>query len=410
MRIQPLSILVAISLVASAQQAPKKQPTSTVTGHIYCADTNAPARMASVMLEPVRLVEKAGTVTGPGSSNAQIVMTAVETGLDGSFAIQKVSPGTYYVIAYKSGYLSPLATFPSDVLSHPSEEDRKRIDATVPKITVEAGLPASIDLRLERGAAISGTILFDDGTPAADLAVRALVRNKQGQKDTWSPLRATPFAMSAEARTDDLGRYRIAGLAPREYTVQVDLELLEREFGVTVGGEGTSMMYRPPLARIAFFSGSTSHKREAAPFKLGAGEERTGEDITIPLSKLHTISGELLAAHDGHTLTRANIQLLDADDKSEMETTRLGRADNKFHLFFVPEGNYILHIDDTADVTYEDVPFPPGTMPPSHEETHVLRIYGTLDQQLTVHDDIPGLTISVPDKTAPQSTPGAAAQ
>jgi hypothetical protein len=93
-----------------------------------------------------------------------------------------------------------------------------------------------------------------------------------------------------------------------------------------------------------------------------------------------------------------------------METTRLGRGDNRFHLFFVPEGNYILHIDETADVTYEDVPFPPGTMPPTHEETHVLRTYGTLDHQLTVHDDIPGLTISVPDKTAPQPAPRAAAQ
>jgi hypothetical protein len=410
MRIRPLIVLVATPFVAAAQQAQKKQPTTTVTGHIYCADANAPARMASVMLEPVRLIEKAGTVTGIGGSPAQVMMTAVETGLDGSFAIPKVSPGAYYVVAYKSGYLSPLATFPSDVLSHPSEEDRKRIDTTVPRITVEAGLPASIDLRLERGGAISGTILFDDGTPAADLVVRALVRNKQGKKDIWSPLRGTPFAMSADARTDDLGRYRIAGLAPREYTVQVDLELQDREFGVTVGGEGTSIMNRPPLARIAFFSGSTSHKRDAAPFKLGAGEERTGEDITIPLSKLHTVSGELLAAHDGHVLTGGHIQLLDPDDKSVVEDTRLTRADNNFHLLFVPEGSYLLHVDNTSDVTYQDVPYPPGTMPPTHEEAHTLHWYGTLDQQLTVHDDIPSLTISVPDKTASQSTPRAAAQ
>jgi hypothetical protein len=337
------------------------------------------------------------------------MMTAVETGLDGGFAIPKVSPGTYYVIAYKSGYLSPLATFPSDVLSHPSEEDRKRIAAIVPKITVGAGLPASIDLRLERGAAISGTILFDDGSPAAELAVHALVRNKQGKKNTWSPLRSTPFAMSAEARTDDLGRYRIAGLAPREYAVQVDLELQDREFGVTVGGEGTSMMYRPPLARIAFFSGSTSHKRDAAPFKLGTGEERTGEDITIPLSKLHTVSGELLAAHDGHVLTGGHIQLLDPDDKSVVEETSLTRADNSFHLLFVPEGNYILHVDNASDVTYQEVPYPPGTMPPTHEEAHTLHWYGTLDQPLTVHDDTPGLSISVPEKGAAAASKQAAA-
>ena len=158
MRIRPLSVLVVISVVASARQAPKRQPASTVTGHVYCADTNAPARMASVMLEPVRVVDEAGTVAH--GSHTHIRMTAVETGLDGGFAIPEVAPGAYYVIAYKSGYLSPLATFPTDVLSHPSEEDRKRIATTVPKITVEAGLPTSVDLRLERGAVISGTILL----------------------------------------------------------------------------------------------------------------------------------------------------------------------------------------------------------------------------------------------------------
>jgi hypothetical protein len=60
MRIRPLSILVfiavAISFVATAQQ-PEQQPEkksagSTVTGHVYLADTNTPARLATVMLEP----------------------------------------------------------------------------------------------------------------------------------------------------------------------------------------------------------------------------------------------------------------------------------------------------------------------------------------------------------------------
>ena len=172
----PFALLPVLTLASAAQNNPgtKRAATGTVTGHVYCADTNAPARMASVMLEPVRVVDEAGT--SAEGSHTQVTMTAVETGLDGGFAIPEVTPGVYYIIAYKAGYLSPLATFSSDVLSHPSAEDRKRIAAAVPKITVEAGLPASVDLRLERGAAISGTILFDDGSPAADLVVHALIR------------------------------------------------------------------------------------------------------------------------------------------------------------------------------------------------------------------------------------------
>jgi hypothetical protein len=407
MRTWPLLLIPVLAVVSQAQTA--KSATTTVTGHVYCADTNAPARMATVMLEPIGLIEKAGVTAHSHGPDTQVDLTAVQTVLDGSFAIPKVAPGAYYVVAYKAGYLSPLATFPSDVLQHPSGEDRKRIAAVVPRITVEAGLPASIDLRLERGAAISGTVLFDDGSPAADLVVRALVRHKQGQKETWSPLPAIPFAMSAEAHTDDVGHYRISGLAPRDYTIQVDMELQNRDYGVSTGGSGISMYYRP-VVQISFFSGDTARKRDAAPFKLGAGEERTGEDITIPLSKLHTITGELLAGHDGHVLTGGNIQLLDADDKSEIETTKVDRSDSKFHFYFIPEDSYILHVDSAADITYEDLPYPPGTMPPTHEVAHTLRTYGTLDQPLNVHDDLPSLVLSIPDKTAQQPPRAAGSQ
>jgi hypothetical protein len=410
MRIRPLSFFVAITLVASAQQAEKKSATTTVTGHVYCADTNAPARLASVMLEPVRAVDEAGSSTHSPFNGERVTVTAVQTALGGSFTIPKVAAGTYYVVAYKPGYLSPLATFPADVLSHPSEEDRKHIAATVPKITIEAGLPASIDIRLERGAAISGTVLFDDGTPASDLAVHALVRRKQGQKETqkeiWSALRPTPFAMMTEVHTDDLGRYRLIGLPPREYTVQIDLELQKLDFGMIIGQSWNSRS-DSSIARVLFYSGNTARQRDATPFKLTAGEERTGEDITIPLAKLHTITGEIVAAHDGHVLNQGSVKLLDPDDKSEVESSKVERTDGKFHLFFVPEGSYILRVNDAADVTYEDVLNPPGSMPMSHEKTNMVRAYGTADQPLNLHDDIPNLTVYVPEHSvhpAPKQT------
>jgi hypothetical protein len=72
-RIRPLSFFIAITLVALlsslAQQGDKKSAITTVTGHPYCADTNAPARLASVMLEPVRAVDASSlTVSVPEQS------------------------------------------------------------------------------------------------------------------------------------------------------------------------------------------------------------------------------------------------------------------------------------------------------------------------------------------------------
>jgi hypothetical protein len=409
MHLRPLSILAAISLVASALQAQKKQPTTTVTGHVYLADTNTPARLATVMLEPARVLDNDPDPHPPKDRNAEMVYTsAVQTLLDGSFTIPKVAPGAYYVVAYKSGYLSPLSTLSEDALKHPTQEDHKRIAGILPRITVEAGLPTSVDVRLERGSAISGTVLFDDGSPASGLPVHALVRRKDGQKETWSPLRPMPFALMADVYTDDLGHYRLTGLQPREYMVEVVLQLQQMNFASAPGESGGSSSINN-VASLSFYSGSATRKADAKPFKLSANEENSGEDITIPLAKLHTITGEIVAAHDGHVLNQGNVKLLDAGDKSEVETGKLERADGKFHLLFVPEGNYILRVDTAADVTYEDVPFPPGTMPPSHEVAHTIHAYGNADQPINIHDDTPTIVISVPEKGAAAASRQAAA-
>jgi hypothetical protein len=205
----PVFIAVAISLATHAQPPAKKPVTATVTGHVYLADTNTPARLATVMLEPARALDNDPDPPPPKDQPPALIHTsAVQTLLDGSFTIPKVAPGAYYVVAYKSGYLSPLSTVSEDALEHPTPEDHKRIAGILPRIiVVEGALPVSVDIRLERGAAISGTVLFDDGTPASGLPVHALVRRKDGKKETWSPLRAMPFALMADVYTDDLGRY-----------------------------------------------------------------------------------------------------------------------------------------------------------------------------------------------------------
>lgn len=402
MRIRPLILLVAPPLVALlspfAQQLEKKRPTTTVTGHVYLADTNAPARLATVMLEPARALDNDPGPHPPKDRTAQMVYTsAVQTLLDGSFIISKVAPGTYYVVAYKSGYLSPLSTFSEDALRHPTPEDHKRIASILPRITVEAGLPASVDIRLERGSAVSGTVLFDDGSPASGLPVHALVRRKDGQKETWSPLRPMPFQMMADVYTDDLGHYRLTGLEPREYMMEVVLQLQHMDFASAPGESGGSSSTNN-VASLSFYSGSAAYKPDAKPFKLSANEERSGEDITIPLAKLHTVIGEIIAAHDGHLLNQGYVTLLNANDKSEVESSKLERADGKFHLFFVPEGNYILRVTNAADVTYEDVPNPPGSIPASHEKANVVRSYGDADQPLNLHDDTPIVVLSVPER------------
>ena len=179
MRRWPLLLLASSTLAATAQSS-AKPGTGTVTGHVYCADTNAPARMASVQLKPV----KESHLARHGS--ARIGMPAsgiVQTALDGSFAIPNVAPGSYYVIVTASGYLSP---HPHDDNSDDSEDAKKRRRhrsrrSTIPRVDLTADQTANIDIRLERGAAVSGNIRFDDGSPATNVPVQLLRKSK----DRW---------------------------------------------------------------------------------------------------------------------------------------------------------------------------------------------------------------------------------
>jgi hypothetical protein len=107
------SVLLLILLwgcaTAALAQAPRGDQgglTSTVSGRVYCADTNVPARMATVVLQPAEAVDAFSS-----GKSVSTVAEGVQTLLDGSFFIPNVVPGTYYVIASLPGYVSPMAPF-----------------------------------------------------------------------------------------------------------------------------------------------------------------------------------------------------------------------------------------------------------------------------------------------------------
>ncbi len=371
--------------------------TSSVSGHIYCADTNAPARMAMVVLQPADAVDN----YRPDSS-AQVTTHAegVQTQLDGSFSIPHVSPGTYYVIASAPGYLSPLSFFSAHLGDDSKSQEalKEQIANSLPRVTVKANTSVSVNMTLERGAAISGTVLYDDGSPASGLSVQALIRNK----DQWIPFPFTPFDRSIPSvTTDDKGAYRISGLPAREYVVEVQLNL--RRFSYRSDGNssgGSSSGYAP----IPIYSGGKLRRQEAAPFVVGSGEERRGEDIEIPASKFHTVRGEIVAAHDGHVVNGGTLSLLYADDKSVAASTSVEKGDEDFTFNLISEGNYILRVNYAADNDYVEIPNPPNSTPQTRTEVHPRRYYGGTELPIHVDADLSGVMVTVPELST-QSSP-----
>jgi hypothetical protein len=300
----------------------------------------------------------------------------VQTAIDGSFVIPNVPPGRYYVVPALPGYLSPRLNAEDDDDALPAAATGQP-PVVIPKVDVQADQAASIDVRLERGAAVSGTIRFDDGSPAVGIHI-GLVRIGQRKEKTSN---SEDVGVRGNETTNDLGRYRISGEREGEYMVEA---LLSHVDLVPTANRGTP--FSDTLRSVLIvYSGDATRKSAAASFKLSPGEERTGEDITLPLGKLHTISGVVTAAGDGHPINSGNLALMSPEDKELVADAEIS-SDGTFHIEAVPEGSYTLRIlgaHDTMNISSEKV-------------THQ---YGGLEQPLKVEADIPNLVLSVPEET-----------
>src|ERR1039458_10109420 len=123
-------VLVAVAVFCFVAFAQKPAATGTVTGHVTCADTNTPARLAIVVLRPVPAAKSADSA----AASKPVEARRGQTLLDGTFSIPSVAPGTYFVLASMAGYISPLAVlgFSNEDLLEPTGELRKRIAASGP--------------------------------------------------------------------------------------------------------------------------------------------------------------------------------------------------------------------------------------------------------------------------------------
>jgi hypothetical protein len=412
--------ILSCSTIVAAQQinppkssdAPERAPQgSTVTGRVYLDDTKAPCRKANVQLQPVALLladappNRSGDQAGP-------VTTAKDAQFDGSYMFIHVAPGSYYVIANCPGYISPLLAL-SLAEGRPSGEQeplgpeqkaaRNKMLESFSRVDVQSNQPTGTDLVLERGGAISGNITYDDGEPAAELEVTPLARMFRDGKETWSRIDVGSGPFAAPTRTDDRGNYRISGLPSGKYALEVDLSFsMSSTLYISAAGS-SSFSSNAHASRLAIYSGNTPRVKDAAGFTVRPREERTGEDIVIPISKLHTIRGNIVSAHDGHVVNSGQVTLLNADDQSYAGSDSLTEDNTNFTLSFVFEGDYVLSVLASADVDYVPIPRVSGTLGPPQFRPHVLHFYGSTSTPLHVDGDVDGLTIGVREPTAKEA-------
>ncbi len=394
MRSVLIFLLFSMSMLAGAQslqRAPAPPPVyGTVSGRVTCVDTNQPARLASVTLQTIDVKPEPSPGTNTPMVPVEKMMRTYQTALDGSFFIPKVTPGTYYVVIQAPGYISPITQFSQAELQQPTPEILTRILKIVPTVTVSSNQTANLETRIDRGAEFSGTISYDDGTPVGGTYVNALNKETKDGKETW-------VSNHNGSSTDDRGHFRITGLPPGEYLLEVDLRTYETYVSNILGGSRSSM--NNSKYGLTFYSGDVARKDKGTSIKLKAGEQRDAADITIPVSKLHRVVGTLTEQRSGHVVNDGKITLK-FPDGAELSNTEVDPEDNTFHFDFIPEGEYILAVTNAKDVAREQIPQPPGTFSSVRTKDTTLREYGPATQSLSVQNDISGLTINVPAKVA----------
>jgi protocatechuate 3,4-dioxygenase beta subunit len=124
--------------------------------------------------------------------------TAV-TGGDGSFRVEGVAPGRYRLFVERTGYLEV-------------EKHHARADGRVLTLTAGQEL-ADVLVRLQPAAVVEGRVTDEDGDPLPDAQVAVLRQTFVAGRSHWQ--------QAGSERTNDLGEYRIAGLAAGNYYVSV---------------------------------------------------------------------------------------------------------------------------------------------------------------------------------------------
>jgi hypothetical protein len=140
------------------------------------------------------------------------------------------------------------------------------------------------------------------------------------------------------------------------------------------------------------YAPASFHKSGAKAVTVAAGQEVSGEDLTINLTGTHSVSGKVVSAEDGHGINAGSVELTDASDKDLVRGATVD-ANGNFTVGFVPAGTYNLVVTGGAD-TEPSKNKPTGMVRFTMPET--VRSYEEGKQSVVVGDsDVVGLNVAL---------------
>ncbi|MFZ0137841.1 MAG: carboxypeptidase-like regulatory domain-containing protein [Candidatus Sulfotelmatobacter sp.] len=311
-----VAVAAALSLQSSTSSgAQSSMPARAVVAGIVTKDPGS---------EPVKkaLIELIAESQSDGGNYTAL------SGVDGGFRIENILPGRYRLFVERTGY--------QEVDKH-----QRRSEGRV--LTLGGGQELKdLVIRLQAAAVVEGRVTDEDGDPMAEAQVALLRQTFVAGRSHWE--------QAGAERTNDLGDYRIAGLAAGNYFVSVtpppDFRSLIETTGNAATPRNAASSEKPaPAAYQTTYYPGTLDRGQAQPVQLHAGDDFPA-NFSLTKSPTLTIRGSVVNLPPG---TTAAIMLQSKDFSLVLNGAEMHR-DGSFEIRDVSPGAYTIFatVDNAA--------------------------------------------------------------
>src|SRR5713226_4741436 len=316
-KIEPMKLactsLVAVLLVCCGLVA--QSPTTDISSS-SAAGHPAKAVVAGVVIkEPGSEAVKKALIELIAESQSEGGNYTAITGADGSFRIENVAPGRYRLFVERTGY--------QEIDKH-----HRRTEGRVLSLTAGQELKDLI-IRLQAAAVVQGRVTDEDGDPMPEAQVAVLRQSFVAGRSRWE--------QAGAERTNDLGEYRIAGLAGGSYLVSVtpppDFRSLIEASRQSIAAASDRV---PTVYQTTYYPG-TRDRAQAAPIQLRGGDDFPVNFSLTPSPSL-IIRGSVVTLPAG---TTATIMLQSKDFNLVLNGAEMHK-DGSFEIRDVSPGAYTL--------------------------------------------------------------------
>jgi protocatechuate 3,4-dioxygenase beta subunit len=249
---------------------------------------------------------------------------ATKTAVDGRFALKNVPAGRYKLSVSRNGYVT-------------AEYGQKKPSDPGAAFTLAAGENRpDLVFKLIPAAVISGRVFDEDGEPLPRAAVMA-------SREVYHEGRRT-LATRGWAQTDDLGQFRLFGLAPGRYYVSAT----EPGWGQVNGDREFSAAPKQEAERAytkTYYPGSVDPAK-ASVVSVKEGEEVPGMDIALKEVAVYRVRGKVFNQVTRKAGKEVQLQLVPRGKRLEFFLggweAEVKKSDGSFEIANVVPGSYVV--------------------------------------------------------------------